>query len=84
MHFRREVLRAVLTDRQLDKIGKLELEEQEQMLKTLISNDSSQTACLMVVEAIGKVIRLREKMKALSGRERRQNEANQKLLMDKS
>lgn len=82
VHFRREVLRAVLTDRQLDEIGKLELEEQEQMLKTLISNDSSQTACLMVVEAIGKVIRLREKRKELSGRERRENEENQKLLMD--
>lgn len=82
VHFRREVLRAVLTDRQLEEIGKLGLEEQEQMLKTLISNDSSQTACLMVVEAIGKIIKLREKMKELSGRERRENEENQMLLMD--
>lgn len=82
VHFRREVLRTVLTDKQLDEIGKLGLEEQEQMLKTLISNDSSQTACLMVVEAIGKIIKLREKMKELSGRERRENEENQKLLMD--
>ena len=83
VHFRREVLRAVLTDRQLDEIGKLELEEEEQMLKMLISNDTLQTACLMVVEAIGKIIRLREKIKELSGCERRQNEENQKLLMDK-
>lgn len=52
------------------------------MLKTLISNDSSQTACLMVVEAIGKVLRLRASMKELSGRERRENEEHQKLLMD--
>lgn len=82
IHFRRELLRAIISGKILQEYEKGSKAQQDQILQNLTRPDSKYLPCIMAVEAIRKIYALRSVAANQIGQDFLKNQQKQRSLMD--
>lgn len=82
IHFRRELLKAIISGKTLEKFEKSSPAQQDQILDNLVKSDSKYLPCFMAVDAIRKIYALRNVAANQTGQDLLENQQKQRSLMD--